>query len=329
MKKANKVIIGAVALLTLSSCGVALKETFPGPVFQNPNFEDNYYEVFPNELKVANDKETITVNVDSPGVTYYKNLIDDPDATIDLMIKDAAKYGDKMNSETKTIISYYLTEAENYRIEKAIYDAAVADPNVPNPETAPTAPNKISYTNNYYKATSLGKVDNSFRNGYFSKLTDGITFCGGNGAGARIQAKEAGFGEVFQKELIEYTTLLIAFRGGTNVDWGANGIARVTSAKIELNIDFYIENTDKYDRVRLSFEAETFTDSASSTNLLHIDLGEFLKEQPDILKRMRGVSFTYKLLEHEYLKPDGVDAGHDEEFGLLVYEFALPYSVWN
>lgn len=320
MKK-NKAALLLASVLLLSGCGVALNEIYDGPILQNPDFVDNYY----TPKKAFDDispKAVFELDEHGETVTYIDSLSLNQDAVIKLLMDDARLYSETMSNEARDLLNEYLQEYDKYLTDLHKYE------NEGGVGEKPLQPNDIVYGQRYFKTVSLGNTDESFRRGYFSKLTDGITMCDGRGAAIRMQINEAGIQQKFAKELTDYSSLIFALRGGTNIPWAELG-GFVNKARVKINLDFYIYTLQAYELVRFTFEVDVVSDSAGSTSLIHLNLRKLLEDQPDLIYRMSGLGISYELLEHGEIKPDGVDANSEYEFALMLYEFALPYSRWN
>lgn len=188
----------------------------------------------------------------------------------------------------------------------------------------------------YGTLNRLSNIDKSFRYGYFSKLTDGLLNCDGSGAPVRVQIDENGIGQIFTKELIDYTSIILTFRGGTNTPWETlSGVTKTTTTSIRISFSFYVLESNLKDYKKITFNADVDTrtdDHGSITNVLQFYFDDVLTTTETFrsIKRATAMSISYELLNHDYIAPLGVDnPSNDYEFALMLYEVMLPYSRWN
>lgn len=175
------------------------------------------------------------------------------------------------------------------------------------------------------------KTKRNFAYGAFSKLTDGLMYCDGTGPRVSMQLKEEGFGQIFKNELINYSTILMAFRGATNIPSELLPASR--SSTVAFNFAFYVADGNQYIQHSFKKICVTNTDAGgANTNLLYINLQKILSTNPQALKRAKGFSLTYELLDHPCLKPEGAPAlaaYADYQYAFMFYELMLPHSKWN
>lgn len=188
----------------------------------------------------------------------------------------------------------------------------------------------------YGTLNRLANIDKSFRYGYFSKLTDGLLNCDGSGAPVRVQIDENGIGQFFTKELIDYTSIILTFRGGTNTPWETlTEVTKTTTTSIRFSFSFYVLESNLKDYKKITFNADVDTrtdDHGSITNVLQFYFDDVLHTTETFrsIKRATAMSISYELLNHDYVAPLGVDnPSNDYEFALMLYEVMLPYSRWN
>lgn len=328
--KNNKRILGLLTVLfTLAGCK-AVQETFDKNAFHSNDFQTNYYSYMPSNYKNNN----YTEKGPNRNVTYvehevfgnvYDTIIAYDIALRKIEFADAVKfYG---NDAAKTLFEEGATkeevESELRKSENATFY-------------------KYAKRNSLSDATYLSEnVRESFKQGVFSKLTDGDVTCRGDGALSRVQIPEEGFGKVFDHELLNYRSLIISLRGGTNIDDESLislGKPRPTRAKVLLKVAFYIEKSPTNEPTKYNLEVELddlFVDNNTRVNIINIDLSYLylvISENSDPyngLTRTSGISISFELLEHDIIKPAGEEENSDFEFALMLYEFMLPYSVWR
>lgn len=185
-----KAILVLLPILILSSCGTMTREIYEDGQFEDPIFGANYYTYLPATLKTATDFRTY--QLDESNSKYGEitnNTFTQSLAAQDVIrnLPNAATIFNKLYGENSTLNDYERTDA-------------------------------------YYEENALGKVNDSFRYGYFSKLTDGLAHCDGSGARVRIQAAEDGFGTIFNQRLTQYYSFVLALRGGTDIPGAAVNI---------------------------------------------------------------------------------------------------------
>lgn len=324
MKKL-KPLIFMVGLLALTGCN-GVVETFKIGEFHTTEFKDNYYRFIPERYKTTDYQETVIEVSDdvffaNPFTRIYDEVLLNDINRGDITTKKAVElYG---NDATKTLDrADFDSDAE--------YEVALRD--------GLSTSSSASWFN-YAKHNSLttgdfgARINNAFKRGIFSKLTDTLILCNGDGSLVRIQIDEDGMGQIFAHELITYRNFVFSARGGTNIDYSSLGETVVSKAKIRLNISFYVEESTMRDaeKITLSFEVpELEVDNNAITTVMSIDLVDALAESGLSLYRVSGMSVDYELLEHDYLMPGGVSTNDpDHEFSLMLYEVMFPYSTWN
>jgi|GEM_PF-4846431 len=297
-----KGILILLPILVLSSCGTMTREIYSDGQFEDPIFSANYYTYLPSSLQTATDFSTYQLNEsNSKYGEIINNTFTQSLAAQDVIrnLPNAATIFNKLYGDSSTLNDYEKTDA-------------------------------------YYEQNALGKINDSFRYGYFSKLTDGLAHCDGSGARVRIQATENGFGTIFNRQLTQYYSFVLALRGGTDIPWGSSEYPVMSDedsqATIELTISFYIMNSDfaTYKRISFTKTIETRTDDhGSNTNILQFYFNDVMGSNVGQIKNAAGFSLNYEILEHNVLKPGGVSQDLPYKFGLMIYEMELPSSRWN
>jgi len=306
----NKGKIGliTISLLMLTACGAEVNELFDAGQFESAEFLDNYYEVFPSPL------------LETPVTKQF--IVDESNSD----------YGTLFDTNIATApIKYILDTDYALGFEEEMYDLYNAESETPL--------NVLEVSNQYFYKNRLMNLDRSFKYGYFSKLTDGLVHCDGSGAHVRIQLKEQGMGQIFSKELIDYSTMMLVFRGGTNIPWGTEGYphldAEERTSQLAINVALYVANNDddSYHQYLFTTTKDVKTDdNGMNTNILYINLAEVLGNDVQLIKRATAFSINYKLLDHPKLKPIGgspLPGYEDKEFALMFYELMFPHSSWN
>lgn len=324
--KHKRFIFLFAALFALSGCQ-AVSETFDRNDFHSNDFSANYYTDIParyinNEYDEKEPRIADFYNDHGTFSNIYEPLIkSDINANV-LSLSDAVKfYGDE---NAKTLLNEGKDES---LIEEAL-------------KTSPKA-TIIEYAKHNNLSTQQSKSDQvseSFRRGVFSKLTDGNVWCGGLGTKSRMQINEKGIGQVFAHELIAYRNLIISLRGGTNIDYEELRIPRVSSAKINLHISFYIEKSSTHNATKYTLTIpinDLQVDNNMLTNNISLNLFSYFIdpaagiEAMHLLKRVSGITISFDLVEHAIIKPIGEEKNDEHEFAVMLYEIMLPYSTWN
>jgi hypothetical protein len=300
MKKINLGIL-LVGLLTITGCA-AVQETFDAHQFHTQEFSENYYRFIPDKYK--NEElylETVTdisgqVSFASPYENAHNAIILNDIAKGYITMEQAVElYGDE---QVKSFNASWFSYARH---------------------------------NNLTSKRMGESVVNAFKAGIFSKLTDSLIVCNGDGPLVRMQIDEDGVGQVFKHELINYQNFVITARGGTSVNYRELGIPNVTKARVMMELSFFIEKSTTSQALKhtIKYEVpELNVDDNSITTVMSMDLSLLLPK--DTLKRVSGMTIKYELLEHDYLMPGGVkDTTKSEEFALMLYEIMFPFSEWR
>ncbi len=325
MKKKIKYSIILAATIVLTGCA-GIEETYRQGAFHTAEFADNYYRYMPEKYQTNNYTETvydITNNVflgQPLQNAFYPIMLSDLGAGVISLEEMVELYGNQAVKDIK--LSDYNGNEGQYR--DAVMTAL----------STSTSATWFNYAlHNSLSTGNFGEsVNNAFKKGYFSKLTDTIILCDTTGSLVRMQIDEDGIGEVFDHELINYRNFVFSARGGTNLDFGALGINRIRTAKVRINISFYIEQSTlnpTAEKVTLSYIVDELqTDDSGTTTIMSVDLTRVLPAKK--LERVSGMTFNYELLDHDYLMPGGVvDPAAEGEFALMLYEVMFPYSTWR
>ncbi len=324
--KHKRFIFLFTALFALSGCK-AVSETFDRNDFHSTDFSANYYTHIPtryknNEYDIKQPRIAEFYNDFGTFSNIYETIIKSDINAGMLSLNDAVRlYGDE---NAKTLLSEGKEEALIHEALKTSSKATIIE--------------YAKYNNLSTHQSKSEQVSESFRQGVFSKLTDGNVWCGGLGTKSRVQINEEGIGQVFAHELITYRNLIISLRGGTNIDYDELRIPRVSSAKINLHISFYIEKSSTHNATKytltipiedLEVDNNMFTNNISLNLFSYfIDIGADT-EAMYLLKRASGITISFDLVEHAIIKPAGEEKNDEHEFTVMLYEIMLPYSTWN
>lgn len=315
----------------LTSCKGAVQEVYTQGEFHTQDFLNNYYRNFPSALKDIkyNQNETV-INLNSTQFgqsrayekAYNQAIMKDLQKGLISFDQLIENYGDDTVKAIKK---------SNYTSETAYLNAI----------TLAMGNSSKTTWSDYSKVNSLTAqnhgnpaINDYFKRGMFSKLTEGLLACDGSGPLVRVQIDEEGFGRQFDYELVDYKVLTLSLRGGTNIPYEELNIPRVRSAKIELTVSFYIEESVSNDARKVTFTFpidDLRLDDNAQTNIVQVYFDEIMSpaELP-LLKRANAISISFELVEHEIIKPSGVDnPANDYHFAVMMYEVMLPYSDWN
>lgn len=327
-------LLGVATILT--GCTL-VGETYNAGEFHTQDFTLNYYRNMPARFLSGDYVEEIydligKVDLSEPHHNAFAQVMEGDIASGDNDInfeKTVELYGNKTAKEIKK--EDYLDKDGNVTAD---YNLAVIE-QLADPSNVFASWTNYARYNNLAVSAGNDKVKSSFKKGYFSKLTDGLLRCDGTGSLVRMQIEESGMGQVFDHELISYRNFILSARGGTSVDYSKiPGVSTVKSAKVEFNISFYIEKSmtpnSKGKKITLNYTIDQLqTDDSGTTSVMSFDLSKINPENPELFKRVSGMSIDYKLLSHDYLMPGGVkDEAAEGEFALMLYEVMLPFASW-
>ena len=192
----------------------------------------------------------------------------------------------------------------------------------------------------YGSAKKLSLYDETFKQGYVSKLFDGAMFCDGNTQKARVQIDESGFGSLFQKEIASYSYFAINFKA--SYDYTNNEHVLVSSAcksAITLKIGFYFKNSDgSYNLQTVKYHFDDIpTNSGGGASQSNYKFFGFKLGDNINISRCCGISVSYDIEDGSVAKFEGdttlYTAQQAKEMGvshsLMLYEVLLPDSTWH
>jgi hypothetical protein len=272
--------------LLLASC-VDPKSLYEGDAFNTDTFAGNYYEDANAGYKVWNEKLSQS-NLADP-VVYDVSEEERINSYNDI------QFADKMDDQGNIL---------DYELDTPHIDNGVG----------------------YGPTKNLTTIDDSFADGFLSRLYDGRLKCDGYYANSRVQLKESGYATLFSKELTSYNYFAMSFRGGTDYDHSGN---ETHYSQLDVTITFYVydSSNDLYTPYvfNLLDMDDVFTDSGGSNVVLKgFYFDTVLGENADILKRTSAMSITYHV-DSCY----AWDLGNEEaNFAMMLYEILLPGSTW-
>lgn len=180
---------------------------------------------------------------------------------------------------------------------------------------------------------SLGRVDDSFKKGYLSKLYNGQLYCDGYHSLAFVCLENNGFTNLYSKTLDTGDYFLMSFRGGSDYT-GGNGHnqnePRISS--FDLSVDFYYKNGDKFDYVTVTSE-NTITETdhgGEGTTMFGFRFSKIGLDPQGIC----GIGVHYSNFQDRFSSCTGKISSEmpkttDYQFGLLLYEVMFPGASWN
>lgn len=180
---------------------------------------------------------------------------------------------------------------------------------------------------------SMGRVDDSFKNGYLSKLYNGQLYCDGYHSLAFVCLENNGFTNLYSKEMKEGDYFLMSFRGGSDYVGGrGHNQNEPRISAFDLSVDFYYRNGNKYDYVTVKCK-QTITETdhgGEGTTIFGFRFSDVGLDPQGI----SGIGIHYDNFEDRFSNCTGKIASEmpkttDYQFGLLLYEVMFPNSSWN
>lgn len=340
MLKSNKKLwMLPLLTLLLVGCKGAVKEVYGQGEFHTTDFLLNYYKSFPSEFKEA--KYTSNEHVFNLTTTQFRQSMVNHLLDTSNELEDGRHYSRAfehaiMRDYNKGLITFDdMINTYGDNAAKGFRPESLANMDTYNQFIKAMRTSSNNTWKNYgeiHRLSAQHKNDNRindyFRYGMFSKLTEGLLECDGSGSLVRMQISEDGFGKKFDYELVDYHSLTLSLRGGTNIPWD-NSMTRVTTADINLKVSFYIEETISNDSSKVTLNipiSNLETDNSSRTNIIHIYFDDIPGFTDGLIKRMNGMSIGFELVNHNYISND---AANEYEFAVMMYEVMFPYSLWN
>ena len=302
MKNRKLLILPLVVLLT--SCGYDLKEVYANDAYNNPIFEENYYDLYDYHIDKSSPNNTISgTNTIEPSV-YYRSYEELEASGLD---KNVFSSGEGTNK-----VSGLMYDAD-YKADPEL----IADFNDPNLDLS-----KKGYGPSY----KLNRVDDIFSYGYISKLFDGNMFCNSLFQLSRVQLNEKGFGTIFTKEMVVNAPYLaLNFKSAVN-DKNGSAIGPHYSS-INFSFSFYSKNGSSFSETKFVFDLNDIptnpmeSHSSSAYTFLVLPLAEYN------LSRIAGFSMSYELKSDTII--DTASNKDDYQYAIMLYEVLLPNSSWR
>ena len=313
MKKTISKLILFVPMLVLTSCGYGLKEVYKGVPYASANFEENYYDVWKNEINYKNASSSKITKVEAERV-----LEDDKDKV----------FTKTYDVEGKVNYFKYCEPAW----DKYAYTYDKEDP-------------KEGGKKAYGPAVCLSNVDKSFKYGVSSKLFDGQMFCNGDFQNSRTQVgpsnkgKHNGFGLTFERECSYSEYFMLNFKCSVITDQSQNLGYQTTD--LTLKLGFYLKNDTGYTYIPVSYHIEKAPTNSGDDHFLEPYSGRYdsyicfgfklfdgsqASENCLNLNRLAGFSFEYIHNGDTY---SDAHAGENISHAVMLYEVSLPHSTWH
>lgn len=174
----------------------------------------------------------------------------------------------------------------------------------------------------YGMNNSLNNVDESFKEGYVSKLFDGRLFCFGRYETVRVQIDESGFGKMFAKEMVKGEYFLMHFK--SSLDFKSQPELNIEEhlVDIDLHVSFYYKGSENYYKHTIVTNFPSLKSNALEP-FGYVAFGFSLKNIET--ERLCGVSVSYKLNKESFNEKHGTSLAHS----LLLYEIMFPKSTWR
>ncbi len=268
----SKYLFILLPLFLLSGCGTQLKEVYSGTDYNDPIFENNYYNIYPDSL------------LDEDNITEIANI---------------------------TLSSDDFIQRHD--------DISLIDP-----EITSTSPRYTSYGETY----KLSNVDDSFKEGYLSKLFDGLMFCNGYYQLSRVQLDESGFGMEFKKQITSYDYFVMNFKPALNFVDGTSVSSHTSD--ISITVSFYMNTDNGLNKVNINADIYDMPTNATETNtsstytFFAFNLNNILFNDIDFTN-LCAMSIRYDLLNDEVASEN---SDKESYYALMLYEVLFPNSIW-
>lgn len=290
----KKKIFGLLILsvFLLSGCMQDVSELYENHAYDTGDFEQNFYSVWPEDLKTKVDEVNKKTFELDPDVHRVFAMNKQEDITPSL-------FADSFNSS-----------GEQYQL---IYDT-------PHDHEG----------KGYGPSNNLISIEPAFARGFLSRLYDGRLRCDGRTfAQTRVQIDKNGYGTLFPKELMTYKYFALALRGG---EMATSGGFYVDVNLVITFYVFNQEKAKYVPIEFLLNAMPIKTNHGGDTTIVGFYFEEILDNQPDLLKRASAMSITYSLASHldDYETDHTIEASEGKtHFSLMLYEVLLPKSTWN
>lgn len=314
MKK-SKLVLSFVALASLSSCALTGQLEIKGR-YTHAYLEDNYYteNAFASNL----GKELAAYSISSE---HYANgsYSTYADATHNTSGAFDTTYNGKVFRQGA--LSKYPSI---FRYTKA--DGSVVDPlgsSAFEEWTIKKEKEDDKFIGSTFGRTKcLAVADPSFREGIFSKLYNGQTYCMAISNAALVQADSKGFATKMPKSLASGDYFLMSFRGGSSY-----GKPRVTN--LDLSLRFYVSSGSQYDyyTVKANNVYQCTDDGGEGVTFFAFSFSDIGLSKPEGILGW-GVSFD-NVSDPNYSESYLAEEEASHHFGLLIYETMFPDSSWR
>jgi len=294
MKSIYKILLFA-PVLVLTSCGYGLKETYNGIPYNSTVFEENYYNVWNDQINPYSEKNKINQQ------SEVRHLEENEDQVFVSM--DEGNFRKNDNNWASYAYGYDKTEPEDKNLKA------------------------------YGPSVKLSKYDDSFKYGLTSKLFDGQMFCNGDFQQSRTQvepnnsSKGKGLGVLLSKESNDASYFMMNFKCSV-VKKDDQNLPRASS-NVRLYIGLYTKNSEGYSYIPVTFDVNDVPTNSSdgsgeTRKNNYICFGFSLKNLTT--ERLIGFSIQYEKISDTYS-----DTHPTEEtlHAIMLYEVSFPYTTWH
>lgn len=309
-----------ILLVTLTSCGYGLREYYEGNVYISPIFAENYYRFWDKRIDDKNEKNQITGS--------HEYLLDEE---LDLVF---TAYEDDNFALVDPSSASELDYAKDY----SIYD-------------------KDAYLGTGYGQTKkISRIEDSFKNGYVSKLFDGQMFCHGRYQEARVQIDEGGFGSIFKRESDNLDYFALSFKASYDYTRAGeydfiderkqdehgnpihcNNVPNNLNSGVTLKVSFYEKNDKGFEKHTFKYKIDMTTQTnpteSPGSSKCYIFFGFSFRNYE--LKRVNGFSISYdfdRTNKQDNPMRDLKDFDGNSitlDYSLMLYEAFLPNTTWH
>ena len=307
MKKIYRLLLIPLSL-SMAACGYGLREIYPGNAYESGNFQKDYYKVWDERIDVNSNKNKI--------IRTEMHVLDD---------------------DTDYVFREY--DDANFRLvdHDAYENLSYTSDYFPNDED--------KYLDVGYGPTrKMGRIDDSFRYGYLSKLFDGQMFCHSRFQAARVQIDESGFGVLFDKETNFNTYFALNLKASydytkyNEADFTPYSTAEIPNVSecetgVNLKISFYCVENDGYVKKTMTYELDNLITNGHERTAIYTFFG--FRTTNLELERVRGLSIEFDFDRDDITKNPYKDLKDKEgnpfelDYSLMLYELFMPNTIWR
>lgn len=298
--KIKSILILSITSFMLMSCNKT-NELYPGYAYDTGKFETNYYLEHNNVDQINVSK---TTEFDASKYTFISN----------------PTFGKKITGLTENDQTYTSPSGEKKFLEWNI-DTPIED-----------------YGTGYGPTENLSSIDDSFKNGFLSRLYDGRVRCDGYYAKSRVQLNKTGYSSFFPKQLVDSRYFAMALRGQTSCE-GYEYSTAITDFKLTLYK--HISNSNDYEAYVVSMNdilVPSNTHGISSLMCFYF-VDVFGLNYQTMLNGVVAMTLTFSLdqlistdsgdYEKYGIPVDDKDDEKHPHFCIMLYEIMIPRSSWR